>query len=69
MVPYTIIPFEKQGTEKIKDTTYASILVPSIIAHTEKKKMKILIDAMANSTNFLKNTAQQIYEDEVKKCC
>jgi hypothetical protein len=25
--------------------------------------------AMANSRKFLKNTAQQIYVDEVKKCC
>jgi hypothetical protein len=24
---------------------------------------------MANSREFFKNTAQQIYEDEVKKCC
>jgi hypothetical protein len=27
------------------------------------------MDAMANSRKFLKNTAQQIYEDEVKKHC
>jgi hypothetical protein len=27
------------------------------------------MDAMANSRKLLKNTAQQIYEDEVKKCC
>jgi hypothetical protein len=31
--------------------------------------VKILMDAMANSRKFLKNTAQQIYEDEVKKRC
>ena len=40
-VPYSIIPFEKQGiqgnAEKFKDTTYASVLVPSIIAHMDKK--------------------------------
>ncbi len=71
-MPYTIIPFEKQviqeNAEKFKDTTYASVLVPSIIAHTDpKKKVKILMDDMTNSRKFLKNTAQQIYEDEVKK--
>ncbi len=42
VVPYTIIPFKKQGiqgnAEKFKDTTYASVLVPSIIAHTDPKK-------------------------------
>jgi hypothetical protein len=42
VVPYTIIPFEKQGiqgnAENFKDTTYASVLVPSIIAHTDQKK-------------------------------
>jgi hypothetical protein len=42
VVPYTIILFEKQGiqesSEKFKDTTYASVLVPSIIAHTDPKK-------------------------------
>ncbi len=42
MVPYSIIPFEYQGIkgneEKFKDTTYASILVPSIITHTDPKK-------------------------------
>jgi hypothetical protein len=42
VVPYTNIPFEKQGiqgnAEKFKDTTYASVLVPSIIAHTDQKK-------------------------------
>ena len=27
------------------------------------------MDAMANSRKLLKNTAQQIYEGEVKKCC
>jgi hypothetical protein len=27
------------------------------------------MDTTANSREFLKNTAQQIYEDEVKKCC
>jgi hypothetical protein len=27
------------------------------------------MDAMAKSRKFLKNTAQQIYEDEVKNCC
>ncbi len=27
------------------------------------------MDAMANSRKFLKNTAQQMYEDEVKKRC
>jgi hypothetical protein len=27
------------------------------------------MDAMANSRKFLKNMAQQIYEDEVKKSC
>jgi hypothetical protein len=41
VVPYTIISFEQQGiqgnAEKFKDTTYASVLVPSIIAHTDKK--------------------------------
>ncbi len=26
------------------------------------------MDAMANSRKFLKDTVQQIYEDEVKKC-
>ncbi len=67
-----VYPF-KQGiqvnVEKFKDTTYASELVPSIIAHTDQKKLKILMDAIANSRKFLKNTAQQIYEDEVKKRC
>jgi hypothetical protein len=42
VVPYTIIPFEKEGiqgnAEKLKDSTYASVLVPSIIAHTDQKK-------------------------------
>jgi hypothetical protein len=41
VVPYTIIPFEKQGiqgnAEKLKDTTYASVLFPSIVFHTDKK--------------------------------
>jgi hypothetical protein len=41
VVPYTIIPLEKQGiqgnAEKFKDTTYASVLVTSIIAHTDPK--------------------------------
>ncbi len=73
-MPYTIIPFEKQdiqgNVEKFKDTTHASVLAPSIIAHTYPiKKVKILMDAMANSRKFLKNMVQQIYEDEVKKCC
>ncbi len=49
-MPCTIIPFEKQGiqgnAEKVKDNTYASVLVPSIIAHTDQKKVKILMDAM-----------------------
>jgi hypothetical protein len=42
VVPYTSIPFVKQGiqgnAEKFKDTTYASVLAPSIIAHTDQKK-------------------------------
>jgi hypothetical protein len=42
VVPYTIIPLEKQGiqgnAEKFKDTTYTSVLLPSIIAHTDAKK-------------------------------
>jgi hypothetical protein len=42
VVPYTIIPFEKQGiqgnAEKFKDATYASVLVPPIIAHMDQKK-------------------------------
>jgi hypothetical protein len=42
VVPYTIIPFEKQdiqaNAEKLEDTTYTSVLVPSIIAHTDPKK-------------------------------
>jgi hypothetical protein len=42
VVPYTIIPFEKQGiqgnAEKFKNTTYASVLVPSIIACKDPKK-------------------------------
>ncbi len=54
-MPYFIVPFEKQGiqgnAEKFKDTTYASVLVPSIIAHTDP--VKILMDAMANSRKFL----------------
>jgi hypothetical protein len=41
VVPYTIIPFEKQGiqgnAEKFKDTSYASVFVPSIMAHTDQK--------------------------------
>jgi hypothetical protein len=41
VVPFTIIPFEKQGiqgnAEKFKDTTDASVFVPSIIAHTDPK--------------------------------
>jgi hypothetical protein len=41
VVPYTIIPSEKQGiqgiAEKFNDTTYTSALVPSIIAHTDPK--------------------------------
>jgi hypothetical protein len=57
------------NAETFKDTTYASVLVPSIIAHTDQKKVKILMDAMANSRKFLKNMAHQIYEDEVKKRC
>jgi hypothetical protein len=74
VVPYTIIPFEKQGiqgnVDKFKDTNYVSVLVPSIIAHTDpKEKVKMLMYAMANSRKFLKNTAQQICEDEVKKHC
>ncbi len=68
-MPYTIIPFEKQGiqgnAEKSKDITYPSVLVPSIIAHTDQKND----ENTANSRKFLKNTAQQIYEDEVKKRC
>jgi hypothetical protein len=44
VVPYAIIPFEKHGikgnAEKFKDTTYASIFVPSIIAPTDKKGEK-----------------------------
>jgi hypothetical protein len=43
-VPYTNIIFEKQGiqgtAEKFKDATYASVLVPSIIAHTDPKKVE-----------------------------
>ena len=27
------------------------------------------MDAMAHSRKFLKNTAQKIYEDELRKCC
>jgi hypothetical protein len=27
------------------------------------------MDAMANTRKLIKNMAQQIYEDEVKKCC
>jgi hypothetical protein len=42
VVPYTIIPFEKQGiqgnAEKFKDTTYTSVLVPSITAHIDPNK-------------------------------
>jgi hypothetical protein len=42
VVPYTTIPFEKRGiqgnAEKFKDTNYTSVLVPSIIAHTDKKR-------------------------------
>jgi hypothetical protein len=42
VVPYTSIPFEKQGiqrnAEKFKDTIYTSVLVSSIIAHTDPKK-------------------------------
>ncbi len=68
MVPNIIIPFEKQGiqgnAEKFKDTISASVLVQSIIAHTDPRKGEILMDAMANSRKFLKNMAQQIYEDE-----
>jgi hypothetical protein len=71
VVPYTIIPFDKQGIqgneEKFKDTAYASVLVPSIIAHTDQKKSENTYDAMANSRKFLKNMAQQIYEDPMKK--
>jgi hypothetical protein len=42
VTPCTIIPFEKQGiqgnAEKFKDADYTSVLVPSIIAHTDPKK-------------------------------
>jgi hypothetical protein len=42
VVPYTIIPFEKQGiqgnAEKFKDATYATVLIPSVIAHKDPKK-------------------------------
>jgi hypothetical protein len=41
VAPYTIISFKKQGiqgnAEKFKDTIYASVLVPSIVAHTDQK--------------------------------
>jgi hypothetical protein len=42
VVPYTIVPFKKQGiqgnAEKFKDATYTSVLVPSNIAYTDQKK-------------------------------
>jgi hypothetical protein len=44
MVPYTIIPFEKQGiqgnAEKFKDTTYASVFVLGRWAYRVQKKKK-----------------------------
>jgi hypothetical protein len=73
VVPYTNIPFEKQGiqenAEKLKAPLMHLYEFHQLLLIQIKKKVNILIDAMANSRRFLKNTAQQIYEDEVKKGC
>jgi hypothetical protein len=73
VVPYTITPFEKQGiqgnAEKSRTPLMHLYQFHQLLLIWIQKKVKILMDIMANSRKFLKNMAQQIYEDEVEKCC
>ena len=73
IVPFTMIPFEKKNTrknsERFQDTWYACALISAFVVHMDPNdKIKKLMEAMLCNRKFLKLTAQQMYEEEVKKC-
>ncbi len=72
-VPYTIIPFEKKDiqrhAERFKDTEYTRVLLPALVVRTDRnERVETLMTAMLDNRKFVKNTAQKIYEEEIKTC-
>jgi hypothetical protein len=70
-VPFTFIPFEKKdikkNAEKFHDTEYARVLFPALIVRTDKnERVRTLMTLMLDNRKFIKDTAQKIYEDEIK---
>ncbi len=70
-VPFTMIPFEKKNIQKnaegFQHTQYACVLLPTLVVHTDPNdRIKKLMEAMLENRKFLKKTAQQMYEEEVK---
>ncbi len=68
VVPYTIIPFEKASREMQRNSRTPIMHLKQfhqLLLIQIQKKVRILMYAMANSRKFLKNMAQQIYEDDV----
>jgi hypothetical protein len=66
-----MIPCEKnikKNAERFQHTQYACVLLPTLVVHTDpNNRIKKLMEAMLENRKFLKKTAQQKYEEEVKR--
>jgi len=67
-----MIPFEKKNitknAERFINSEYANILIPTLVAYREPiERIKRLSIVMLENRKFVKNAAQEIYEEEVKK--
>jgi hypothetical protein len=67
-----MIPFEKKNikknAERFQHTQYACVLLPTLVVHMDPNdRIKKPMEAMLENRKFFKKTAQQMYEEEVKK--
>jgi hypothetical protein len=63
-----MIPFEKKNiknnAERFQHTQYTCVLLPTLVVHTDPNhRIKKLMEAMLENRQFLKKTAQQMYEE------
>jgi hypothetical protein len=68
-----MIPFEKKNiqnnAERFQHTQYACVLLLTLVVHMDPNdRIKKLMEVMLENRKFVRKTAQQMYEEEVKRC-
>jgi hypothetical protein len=60
----------QRHAERFEDTEYTRVLFPALVARTDRnERVETLMTAMLDNRKFVKNTAQKIYEEEIKTHC